>query len=112
VRTAAAEIDVLLDHTRVAAVAPHPERVADDRDGGQPWRSGRARQRLSLVRWLRLRRRIVVDEIAPELDARAKHPEKVGRGAADANLLGLGASVRERRATRGNEPGHVLEELG
>ena len=111
-RTAAAEIDVLVDHVRVAAVAPHPERVADDRDGGQSRRSGRARRRWSLIRRLRLRRRIVVDEIAPELDARAKHAEEVRRGAADANLLGLGAGIRDRRATRGNEPGHVLEELG
>jgi hypothetical protein len=67
---------------------------------------------LSLVRRLRLRRRIVVDEIASELDARAKDAEKVRRGAADADLLGLGAGIRDRRATRGNEAGHVLEELG
>ena len=108
---AAAEIDVFVDHLRIATVAAHPQRMADDRDCRQSRRRRLTRRELSLVRRLRLRRRVVVDEIASEEHARAEHAEEVRCRAADADLLRFCAGVGNRCATRGDEAGDVVEEL-
>ena len=109
-RAVVAEIDRPPDDCRIAAVAALPQAVAEDRDRRQLL--GRRDDRLRAVgrlRHLRLRRRIVVDEIAADEHARAEEAEDIGRRRADADLLGIAAAVGDRRPEGRDDAGEIVE---
>ena len=104
-RAAVAKLDVLADDRLIAAKAPQPERVAENR--GQRW-SGCS----CLIRQQRNRRRIVGHEITAHQDARAQHTKQVGCGPTDLDLFGVAARRGQRHAAGRNHPGELVEHLG
>jgi len=103
-RAAVAELDVLADDRRIAAVTPLPERVAQDR-------GDRNLRRRCLVRQRRRRRPVVGDEIAPDNHPRAEHAKQIRRRAADADLLRLLFQTGNRHAAGGDHAGEVVEDV-
>jgi hypothetical protein len=103
-RAAVAELDILADGGRIAAEAPQPERVTEDR-------SHRRTRRGCLSGHLRHRRAVIGDEIAADEHPRAQETEQVRRGAADANLLRIGSRRGERDAAGRDHSSDLVEDL-
>jgi hypothetical protein len=82
----------------------HPERVADDRDGGQSRRSGRVRRRWSLFGGCGCGTASSSMKSRPSWTRAPSTRKKFGVAPPDADLLGSAPVLRDRRATPRNEP--------